>query len=85
MPQFKDTLGWVSYRQGDFKDAVPLLEAAASALPDAALVHYHLGMSYAASGQGAKAAEQFKAALTKAPNTDLEEKIKTELSKTATQ
>ena len=30
VPQFKDTLGWVDYRQGDYKAAIPLLEAAAA-------------------------------------------------------
>jgi predicted Zn-dependent protease len=85
VPQFKDTLGWVDYRQGDYKAAVPLLEAAATALPDAALIHYHLGMSYVAVGQTAKAAEQFKAALGKVPTGELAEKIKNELKKTATE
>ena len=31
VPQFKDTLGWVTYRQGDYKSAVPLLEQAVAA------------------------------------------------------
>ena len=85
VPQFKDTLGWVSYRRGDFKAAVPLLEEAAAALPDLAMVHYHLGMSYVAMGQATKAAEEFKKALTKAPNSELEQTIKAELRTTATQ
>jgi tetratricopeptide (TPR) repeat protein len=85
VPQFKDTLGWVSYRQGDFKAAVPLLEQAVAALPDAALIHFHLGMGYAAIGQNAKAVEQFKIVLTKSPSGDLAEATKTELRKTATQ
>ena len=85
IPQFKDTLGWVDYRQGDYKAAIPLLEAAANALPDLPLIHYHLGMAYAASGQMAKATEQFKAALGKAPTDELAEKIKTGLKKTATE
>lgn len=85
VPQFEDTLGWVSYRQGDYKAAVPVLEAAAAGMPDAALVHYHLGMSYAATGQNTKAAEQFKAALAKTSNAQLTETIKTELKKTATE
>ena len=61
------------------------LKQAAAALPDLALVHYHLGMSYVATGQDTKAAEEFKTALTKAPNSELEETIKAELRKTATQ
>ena len=28
VPQFKDTLGWIQYRQGDFKSAIDLLEEA---------------------------------------------------------
>ena len=45
VPQFKDTLGWIDYRLGDLKAAVPLLEAAAAGLPNDASVHYHLGMT----------------------------------------
>ena len=33
-PHFKDTLGWVLYRKGDFKAAIPLLEEAATELPN---------------------------------------------------
>jgi len=83
--QFKDTLGWVYYRQHDFNAAVPLLEAAAASLPDLALVHYHLGMGYAGIGQFAKASDQLKAALGRAPNSDLEAKIKAELKGIVTQ
>ena len=51
VPQFKDTLGWAQYRQGDFKSAIELLEEAQQALPNLALVRYHLGMSYLADGR----------------------------------
>ena len=85
LPQFKDTLGWVSYRQGDYKAALPLLETAATALPGLPLVHYHLGMTYVAVGQTGKAAEQFKTALKAAPDKDLQDEIQTELAKIGTQ
>ena len=85
LPQFKDTLGWVSYRQGDYKPAVPLLEDAATALPKVALVHYHLGMTYIATGQPEKASEQFKLALAAAPDHDFQEKIRAAQNKTGTQ
>ena len=52
---------------------------------DIALVHYHLGMAYATTGQSAKAADEFKAALAKSPDGALAETIKDELKKTATQ
>ena len=84
VPQFKDTLGWVSYRNGDYKDAVSLLEEAAAALPDRALIHYHLGMTYIATGQLTKASEQLNTALKQAPSADLKAKIAAALKKTGT-
>jgi tetratricopeptide (TPR) repeat protein len=69
VPQFKDTLGWALYRQGDFKAAIELLEEAQQQLPNLALVHYHLGMSYLATGQLAKASEQLKKALELLPTS----------------
>ena len=83
--QFKDTLGWAYYRQRDFKTAVPVLEVAAASLPDLAIVHYHLAMGYIGIGQKAKAAEQLKAALARAPDSDLQATIKAELKDIATQ
>ena len=81
VPQFKDTLGWVDYRSGDVKAAVPLLEEAAAALPDQAAVRYHLGMSYVAAGQGSRAFQEFKIALSKAPSATLKRAITTEVAK----
>jgi tetratricopeptide (TPR) repeat protein len=85
VPQFQDTLGWVSYRQGNYKAAIPLLENAATAMPNIAAVHYHLGMSYIATGRPDKAAEQFKTALSHAPDRELEQKIREALTKLGTQ
>ncbi len=83
VPQFEDTLGWVDYRRGDYKAATQLLEQASVALPNLALIHYHLGMSYAAMGQSAKAAQEYKIALSKLGTNDLKETIKAELTRTA--
>ena len=53
------------------------LEAAQAKLPNSAAVHYHLGMSYAASGQPEKAADQFKSALVLEPDgTEFKERIR---------
>jgi cellulose synthase operon protein C len=76
VPQFKDTVGWISYRRGDYTAAVPLLEDAAARLPDNAWVRYHLGMTYLAVGQSAKATAQFQAALNVVPKDDAELKAK---------
>ena len=53
-----------------------MLEGAVAALPKAPLVLYHLGMSYLATGQDAKASEQFTKARELAPNdAELKKKI----------
>ena len=76
VPQFKDTIGWVDYRRGDYAAAVLMLEAAAAELPNNALVHYHLGMTYLSTGQDTKAVDQLKKAKDLAPNdADLKKKI----------
>ena len=83
VPNFKDTLGWIDYLRGDYKSATALLEEAATALPNRPIVLYHLGMSYIATGQVAKASEQFKKALALAPDSSLQEKIATAQKKAA--
>ena len=84
MPSFKDTLGWIYYQQGDYKNAIPLLEQAAAELPDRPLVRYHLGMSYIAIGELAKATEQLKKAHELAlDNSALQTKIKAAQEKAA--
>jgi tetratricopeptide (TPR) repeat protein len=85
IPQFKDTLGWVSYRQGDYKTAVSLIEEAATALPDQASVRYHLGMGYISTGQLTKASGQLTKALELAPNGELAVHIRTALEKAGSQ
>ena len=86
VPQFKDTLGWIQYRQGDFRFAIQLLEEAQQALPNLALVRYHLGMSYLATGETKKAAEQLKKALELLPTSGgiAEEDIRSALTKADT-
>jgi tetratricopeptide (TPR) repeat protein len=84
LPQFKDTLGWVDYREGNYNAAIPLLQDAAAALPNVALIHYHLGMSYLAASQPDKATEQFKSALDHAPDPDLAAKIRAAIAKKGT-
>ena len=84
LPQLKDTVGWVDYRVGNYNAAAPLLEAAVKAMPTLPLIHYHLGMTYAALGQQDKAAEQFKMALDQSPNDDLLQKIHAAQAQTTT-
>jgi Tfp pilus assembly protein PilF len=81
VPSFQDTLGWLYFLRGDSRAATKLLEPAAKALPNRAVVQYHLGMVYSADGQGEKAREQFNRALSLNPDQQLEAKIKTALEK----
>jgi cellulose synthase operon protein C len=77
IPQFQDTYGWAQFKKGDAKNAVAMLETAQEKLPNSAAVHYHLGMSYAATGQSDKAAEQFQKALALEPDgTSLKDSIR---------
>jgi predicted Zn-dependent protease len=68
VPQFQDTFGWAQYKRGDYKAAISSLENAAAKIPNLAAVHYHLGMSYKATGATDKAEEQFKMALGLEPD-----------------
>jgi tetratricopeptide (TPR) repeat protein len=78
--QFQDTVGWAQYNQGDFKAAVAKLESAQAQMPNLAAIRYHLGMSYIATGQTEKAAEQLKAALQLEPDgSALKDKIRSAL------
>jgi tetratricopeptide (TPR) repeat protein len=85
VPQFQDTLGWLDYRRGDVKAAVPLLEQAATALPSTAQVRYHLAMAYVTSGQDKRASQEFEAALRLTSDAGLKQAITTEMSKLSTQ
>ncbi len=62
VPQFKDTIGWIAYRRGEYKEAAVYLEEAVAKLPELALARYHLGLTYAALGRTKDASDQLKKA-----------------------
>jgi tetratricopeptide (TPR) repeat protein len=62
-PGVNDTLGWVYYKQGLYRSAVPVLEAAVARNPKAARFQFHLGMAYLAAGQNAQAHTSLQTAL----------------------
>ncbi len=68
VPHFKDTIGWVYFRRGDYKAAMSQLEEASTELPNVAMVRYHLGETYIAVGEKDKAEQQFNQALNLAGN-----------------
>lgn len=61
-PSFADTLGWVMFRKGDYRNALPLLQEGAAKLTDNSEVQYHLAMVNYMLGDEAAA----RAALQKA-------------------
>lgn len=54
-PNFADTLGWVMFRKGDYRNALPLLQEGAAKLTDNPEVQYHLAMGQYMLGDEAAA------------------------------
>lgn len=83
VPQFLDTLGWISYRVGKYEEALPLLDKAIKSAPDYAIFHYHLGKVLVAKQDNAKAKQHLEKALelNKGQNVsysaDIKEMLKT--------
>ena len=63
IPHFKDTLGWIQYRLGNFDDATSLLKDATEKVPNVAVFRYHLGMAYMANKQTSSAIKELEQAL----------------------
>lgn len=63
VPQFSDSVGWISYRIGKFDEAEQQLTEAIAKLPDIAAFHYHLGKVYLARQEQAKAKVSLEKAL----------------------
>lgn len=64
-PSAAETLGWICYRQGEFPQALALIQASASQLGSNGEVQYHLGMANYAMGH----LEEARAALQKAADS----------------
>jgi Flp pilus assembly protein TadD len=62
-PNVADTLGWVHYKRGEYREALPFLQEAASQDPKNPVIRYHLGMTYYRLGDRASARRELAAAL----------------------
>ncbi|HWY26116.1 MAG TPA: tetratricopeptide repeat protein [Nevskia sp.] len=62
-PSFMDTRGWVSFKNGSYKDAQPLLQQAADRAPQDPVLRYHLGMVQFRNGDTASARANLEAAI----------------------
>ena len=59
----QDTLGWILVGQGQLTRALELLHDAASNAPKSAVIHYHLAVALARSGQNSEAKKELEAAI----------------------
>ncbi|HQT79598.1 MAG TPA: tetratricopeptide repeat protein [Rhodopila sp.] len=75
-----DSLGWVMFRQGDYRDAVKTLEHAVELEPEDATINGHLGDAYWAAGRKIEAQYQWRRALTMHPAPDDAAKLEAKLS-----
>ena len=66
VPYFQDTYGWILHRRGDQDEALRYLAPAAEALPDNALVQFHLAETQLALDQRAAARASFARAVAAA-------------------
>lgn len=62
-----DTLGWIHYKLGQFKLALPLLQQAQALSPDAAIVQLHYGMALYKTGDVDQAKKHLKIAAQAKP------------------
>ena len=73
-PSLADTLGWVMFRKGDYRNALPLLQEGAAKLTDNPEVQYHLAMvQYMLGDEAAARAALQKAVQLPAPFPQKEE------------
>jgi len=62
-PAFMDSLGWVYFQRGDYKEALKWVEKAVKGQPKDAELRYHLGMIYLKLGDRGKALRELREAL----------------------
>lgn len=58
-----DTAGWVRFKRGEYRDALPTLERAAERAPDSKVIRFHLGMAQLQLGMRDRARSNLEAAL----------------------
>ena len=78
-PFIMDTLGWVLYKQGRVKEAIPWLETAQSQQPTESIIADHLGDAYIMHRLPEKAKQMYKRALELEPNKDKLKKIESKI------
>jgi tetratricopeptide (TPR) repeat protein len=62
-PHIADTLGWISFKRGDYSGALPLLQDSAAKLPNLPEIQFHLGMTYYMLGEEGRARDALQKAV----------------------
>lgn len=62
-PALRDTYGWALFRSGDHQGALEVLRETTAALDGEALAHFHLGMTYDATGDAPAARRHLERAI----------------------
>lgn len=74
LPQYLDTLGWVSYKVGKYDEAANALEKVVQKMPKIAIFQYHLAKVYMAKNDKLRAKEALNIAAAGAAEQNLTEK-----------
>jgi len=67
-PSIADTLGWIYYKKGVYRQAIGLFKESAEKQSDVPAFHYHLGMAYYKNGDKALAKQALSRALQLSPD-----------------
>ncbi len=67
-PVIQDTVGWVYYKNGDYKTAIVSLNQAVTTAPNINVFNYHLGMAYKAAGDKKNARHYLEKSLSNNKN-----------------
>ena len=78
-----DTLGWVLFKKGQYKQAVEILEKAHALNPSVSIVSEHLGDVYSKLNMNAKAKQQFLRAVENEENVAKQQEIRNKLAQVA--
>ncbi len=73
VPEFQDTYGWIAFLRGELDEALAHLEPAAEALPENALVQFHLARLYDELGRFEEARARYEQAVALAEGRPIAE------------
>jgi tetratricopeptide (TPR) repeat protein len=79
-PSVLDTLGWITYKQGDYKQAADLLRESIAKSPDNAEIQFHLGMAEYMMGRTDAARAALEKAVGSATDFDGKEEARSRLA-----